>query len=344
MREGLGVDPAVRLLLDSVIADRGGGGQALLQVAVLEDAPVVGGPAPDAGQAVRLELETHREIVGVVGILLALLADLPLDPELLLDVVADLVGEDVGLGEVAGRLEALVELVEEPEVDVDLLVERAVERAGRRARRSTARVRLAPEEHELGLPVGLARSGELLVPETLGVIEHEGDELNLLLLAGASGDRGITRSGLRDLRERAARPRHVEAAAPSSVDDEEVEDDRDDHADDSAAAHPAHRDRQAATAEASAQAAALAPPVLEIPAALAGLPLHRRPLYPRPRWARLPPNAGRDGRRWNERSKDAERYRGAVSDGSGDRRLARRAVRAGTRAERGSGRTGSQSV
>src|SRR3954463_9584215 len=126
MSEGLWVDPAVRLLLDPVVADRSCGGQALLQIAVLEDASVVGGAAPDAGEAVRLELEAHGEIVGVVWILLALLTDLSLDPELLLDVVADLVGEDVGLGEIAGRLEALVELVEEPEVDVDLLVERAI--------------------------------------------------------------------------------------------------------------------------------------------------------------------------------------------------------------------------
>ena len=110
--------------------DRGRRGQALLEVAALEDPAVVGRAGPDAGEAVGLQLEANRELVGVVGVRLALLADLLLDAELLLDVVAELVGDHVRLREIAGRLEALIELVEEAEVEVDLPVGRTVERAG----------------------------------------------------------------------------------------------------------------------------------------------------------------------------------------------------------------------
>ena len=103
--------------------------------------------------------------------------------------VTELMREDVRLGEVAGRLEAAVELVEEAEVDVDPLVERAVERPRRRARRAATRVRPAAEEDELRRPVGLACRGEFLLPEALRIVEDEGDELDLLVLIGAVGNR-----------------------------------------------------------------------------------------------------------------------------------------------------------
>src|SRR3954447_7333895 len=150
VRERLGVDPALRLLLDPVIPDRGGGRQALLQVAAFEDAAVIGRAGPDAGEAIGLELEAHGEGIRVIRVVLALLPNLSLDPELLLDVVAELVRDHVGLGEVAGGLEASVELVEEAEVDVDPLIEWAVERPGLRAGRATAGVGLPTEEDQLG--------------------------------------------------------------------------------------------------------------------------------------------------------------------------------------------------
>jgi hypothetical protein len=57
--EGLGVDPALGLLLDAVVADRRRRGQALLQIAALEQSAVVGRARPDAGQAIGLKLEPH---------------------------------------------------------------------------------------------------------------------------------------------------------------------------------------------------------------------------------------------------------------------------------------------
>ena len=54
-----GIDPSLGLLLDAVVADRRRRGQALLEVAALEDAAVVGRAGPDAGEAVGLQLEAH---------------------------------------------------------------------------------------------------------------------------------------------------------------------------------------------------------------------------------------------------------------------------------------------
>ena len=123
---GLGRDAAAGLLLDAVVADRGGGAQGLLDVAFLEQPALVGGVRPDTRQAVGLQLEAHRQRVGAIGPAL-LPADLLGDAQEVLHVVADLVGEHVGLGEVAGRPEAVLQLVVEAQVDVDLPVLGAVE-------------------------------------------------------------------------------------------------------------------------------------------------------------------------------------------------------------------------
>ena len=100
--ERVGHDPALALALDSVVADGRGGIEPLLDVALLED---LAGPVcvvcPDAGQAVRLELHAHRQLVGLDPAGAApRVVDLLADAEQGLDVVAHLVGDDVGLGEV----------------------------------------------------------------------------------------------------------------------------------------------------------------------------------------------------------------------------------------------------
>ena len=59
MGEGLRVDPALGLLLDAVVADGLGGGDALLEVAVLEDPSLVDRAAPEPGEAVRLQLQAE---------------------------------------------------------------------------------------------------------------------------------------------------------------------------------------------------------------------------------------------------------------------------------------------
>ena len=107
------MDALARHPLDPVVADRGGGGEPLLDVARLEDLALRRLVAPDAGVAVGLELEADRELVGSVGPLLLRLPHLGLGAHQALHVVAELVGDDVGLGEVAGGAEALLQLVVE---------------------------------------------------------------------------------------------------------------------------------------------------------------------------------------------------------------------------------------
>src|SRR4051794_31512474 len=268
--EGLRVDPPLRLLLDPIVADSRRRGQAFLEVTVLEDAPVIGRPRPDAGQAVGLELESHRERVGVVGIRLALLSDVLLDAELLLDVVAQLVGDDIGLGEVAGSLEALVQLVEEAEIEIDLAIERAVERPGRGAGEAAARLGLTLEDHDLRPLIPLSRRLELLRPEALGVPLDEVDELHLPVLIRTAGDGVAARPRRGDLRKGVGRLRNIESAATAALDEEEVDDREHDQRADAAAAEAAHRDRHAASAEPSPGAAT----ILDVAAALPRLPLH----------------------------------------------------------------------
>jgi len=172
---------------------RRGGAERLLGVARLEVLALVDAVGPDPGQAVGLELEPHRERVGLVGALPGALAHLLLDAEEALDVVADLVGDDVGLGEVAGRAKARPQLREEAEVEVDALVGRAVEGAGRRRGRTARGVDRAREDHELGVPVLLARLRERLLPRALDVVEDVGRELEGLVL----GRRALQAAGAR---------------------------------------------------------------------------------------------------------------------------------------------------
>src|SRR5258705_8285827 len=54
---GLRVDSGAGATLDAVVADRGRGAERLLGIARLEDVPLRGAVAPDARQAVGLELE-----------------------------------------------------------------------------------------------------------------------------------------------------------------------------------------------------------------------------------------------------------------------------------------------
>ena len=76
---------------------------------------------PDAGEAVGLQLEPHRELVRArPGPPAARRSTSSIDAEQVLDVVADLVRDHVGLREVAGRAEALCSSRHEREVDVDL--------------------------------------------------------------------------------------------------------------------------------------------------------------------------------------------------------------------------------
>ena len=62
--EGIGAHAAGRVALEGVVTDRGGGGQGLLDVALLEDLALARGVGPHTGVAVGLEFEAHRGAVG----------------------------------------------------------------------------------------------------------------------------------------------------------------------------------------------------------------------------------------------------------------------------------------
>src|SRR5580765_4655225 len=121
--EGLGLDRSLLQPLEPIVADRGGGSQAFLEVPRLDHvALLVGVEPPHSRVAVGLQLDPDRSRVVAPGA-----ADPVEEPELILDVVADLVGDDVRVREVAGGPETARQLLEETQVQVNLVVLLAVE-------------------------------------------------------------------------------------------------------------------------------------------------------------------------------------------------------------------------
>jgi hypothetical protein len=114
VRPGLRTHPPRRHPLNPLVADGGGGAQALVHDAALEQTALVGRVGPCAGQAVRLELQLNPGV--------------GLDPGQRLNVVGDRVSDDVGLGEVASRPELGVDGLEEVELEVQAPVAGTVER------------------------------------------------------------------------------------------------------------------------------------------------------------------------------------------------------------------------
>ena len=182
MAEGLRADVAGGVALQGVVADRGGGGQGLLDIARLEQLALLGRVGPHAGVAVGLELEPDR---GALGSLRAARA---LDPvrgaEQVLEVVADLVGDDVGLREVPGGAEAVLEGPVEAEVDVHALVAGAVKGAGGGLAGAAGGVDGPGEQNQLGALVGGALDRREPVPGGLHVVEDEADKGRLLVARG----------------------------------------------------------------------------------------------------------------------------------------------------------------
>ena len=167
-----------------VVADLCRRVQAGLDVAAIEPAAgLLRVMRPHARIAVGLQLEPHRQLVGL-ALADALLRGLHLlhRAQQVLDVVADLVGDDVGIGELARRLELLRQHPVEAEVDVDRLVVRAVERAGGGLAGAAGGRRRAVEHHELGRPVLRAALAEDLLPDVLGAgKDHRGEAPALVL-------------------------------------------------------------------------------------------------------------------------------------------------------------------
>ena len=66
----LGIDPALRLLLDAVVADCGRGVERLVDLTGVELTALLRVVGPRAGEAVGLQLEGDRVLVGSTRILL----------------------------------------------------------------------------------------------------------------------------------------------------------------------------------------------------------------------------------------------------------------------------------
>ncbi len=63
MRERVGVHVAGHLPLNAIVTDGRRGIEPRLEIAGLEDALPLDGVAPYAGEAIRLQLESHRQFV-----------------------------------------------------------------------------------------------------------------------------------------------------------------------------------------------------------------------------------------------------------------------------------------
>src|SRR5262249_30706313 len=142
---------------------------------------------PDAGQAVRLQLDLDLQRVGVrlaVGLLLRPLHARQ-DAEQVLDVMARLMRDDIGRREVAGGLTGAaakprLDLAEEIGVEEYLLVRRAVERPHRRLRHAAAAaIGGVAEQHDaragVGPPVGLEDLAPAIVDLAEDARNHAAD-------------------------------------------------------------------------------------------------------------------------------------------------------------------------
>ena len=245
MREGVGVHGAAGARLEPVVAHRLRRRDGLLHVAALEVAGLVDRVGPHAGVAVGLQLEAHRQVVGLVGILALELAHLAARAGLVLHVVAHLVRDHVGPGEVAGRAELALHVAVEGQVEVDALVGGAVERTDGGAGVPAAGGHGVAVEHHLGALIALARALERGGPGVLGIGEDVGAEVAQVALgvlsrgdAGGVGGRGRLAGEARVHAE----PGHAAAAAAAQQGDQE-DDDHAHHA--RAAADPAHRQARA---------------------------------------------------------------------------------------------------
>ena len=269
MVEGVGHDIALGALLQRIVADLAGGVQRLLQVALFQK-PFLGGEMPpDPGEAIGLELDADRHLVGLdLAHLLAHLVELRQHADQVLHVMAHLVGKNIGLREIARGAEAVRQFVIEIEVDIKLLVAGAVKRSGRRTRRAAGRAYRAGEQHQSRLGIVPALALHDAVPDVFGLGQHGGDELLHLVVALGGHLAGPTRRrGCRSLDQL------------HRIDAEHPEHDRgNDQEDDSAAAPASHANAARRKPHAAASeriAAALTPTILDISALTPASPFHR---------------------------------------------------------------------
>jgi hypothetical protein len=99
MGERVGHDIALRLSLETIIADGGGRLHGGFDVARLEETPpFLGVVRPYPGETIRLELHPHLELIGFNSIQTALrFLHLAQETQQILHVVADFVRDHIGL-------------------------------------------------------------------------------------------------------------------------------------------------------------------------------------------------------------------------------------------------------
>src|SRR5882724_8873329 len=93
----------------------------------MNDITFFGGMAPDPGETIRLQLELHRQWIGLRAIRPAQPLHFAFDPKDLLDVMSEFVRDHIGLRKLTGSSKTPFPLVEEPQIEVDFFVAWAVE-------------------------------------------------------------------------------------------------------------------------------------------------------------------------------------------------------------------------
>ena len=125
MGEGLRHDVSLSLPLKSVVADRRRRVQGLFEVPLFQYLPAaLSAVGPHASEAVGLQLEPHRKLIGLCPATGLLLGTLHIRGEAkqVLDVMPDFVRDHVGLCEIARGAKAPSQLVVEREIDVEFAI------------------------------------------------------------------------------------------------------------------------------------------------------------------------------------------------------------------------------
>ena len=176
------------LLLQTVVADGFGSVQRLLQIAGFQNILLLHIMAPDAGEAVRLQLHLHRQTVGFgLGGMLLLLANFRLNAQQFLHVVAHLMSNDVPLSKVAVGAQFIFHLIVEGQVDIDRAVGRTVERPHHRLTGAAAGTCRAAVEHQFWLGVLAAHLFKDRSPGIFGGGQNDGSKLRRFIVFRTDG-------------------------------------------------------------------------------------------------------------------------------------------------------------
>jgi hypothetical protein len=172
--------------LERTAANFCGSAHGVLDIALLQNlAGVLGLVRPDAGKAVRLQLQPNAQLV-VLNLTdpAAPLLHLAGDAHQVLHMVADLVCNHMGLGKITGRTQTIFQGFIKPKVDVDLLVAGAVKRPYGGLSLAAGRLGGAAKQHQAWLLVRAAALGEHVFPHVFGVGQHGGNKAGHAVVGG----------------------------------------------------------------------------------------------------------------------------------------------------------------